>query len=291
MSGGELLVVALGGNAVSPPRGAPSFAVERQLIGRAATELAPLARAGARLLVVHGNGPQVGRLLATEGRRSGRPRPAGGADRRASSVTCSSRRWTPPRRRRACVAVITRVVVAPDDAGFATPTKPVGRVLASAPAAPAIRVGDGWRRVVASPRPLDVLELGRSAACWRPRTWSPAAAAGSPSPPARRARRSWTRTGPPRCWRRGSSARRLLYVTDVDAVYDDFGGADARRLSRLSVAEARARVAAADFPAGSMGPKVASATAFVAASGCPAVITTLGAVAAALAGAAGTTIS
>jgi len=62
-----LTVVALGGNALSPPRSGVSLSAEREAIVRTTAELALLAREGARLLVVHGNGPQVGRLLAAPG--------------------------------------------------------------------------------------------------------------------------------------------------------------------------------------------------------------------------------
>ena len=61
-----LVVVALGGNAISPPRGELSFAGERAAIDGAAAELAAIARGGACLLI-DGNGPQVGRLLAASG--------------------------------------------------------------------------------------------------------------------------------------------------------------------------------------------------------------------------------
>ena len=66
-----LIVVALGGNAISPPRGDLSIVTERSVIDRAVVELADIARAGTRLLVVHGNGPQVGRLLAAPIERGG----------------------------------------------------------------------------------------------------------------------------------------------------------------------------------------------------------------------------
>jgi carbamate kinase len=59
----DLIVIAIGGNAVSPPAGDSSYRGERQAIERTVAELAPLTRYGARLLLVHGNGPQVGRLL------------------------------------------------------------------------------------------------------------------------------------------------------------------------------------------------------------------------------------
>ena len=294
MSAPGLLTVALGGNAVSPPRGGLSFAVERELVARAAAELAPLASAGARLLVVHGNGPQVGRLLSAESADDPADLDVLVAQTQGELGYLLLAALADQLGEVACAAVVTRVVVAGDDPGFAAPTKPIGRVLAARPAAPAVRVGDGWRRVVASPRPLAVVELevirrllasahvvaggGGGVALVRSDARLQARAAVVD--------KDWTAA----LLATHLGAERLLYVTDVAAACDAFGAADECPLPRLSLADARARLAAGAFAAGSMGPKIASAVDFVAATGRPAVITTLGAVAAALAGQAGTTI-
>jgi carbamate kinase len=294
----SLLVVALGGNAVSPPRGGLTFAVERGLVEQAAAELAALAAAGTRLLVVHGNGPQVGRLLTAES--AGDPEHldvlvaqtqgelgyllAEALDRRLGGGCCA--------------ALVTRVVVEEGDPGFARPVKPVGPVLAHAPpGVPATRMpdGSGWRRVVASPRPVDVVETDAIRTLLA--TNHVIAGGGGGVPVVRGASRrdrqpavvdkDWTaallagRLG----------ADRLLYVTDVPYACDDFGGLGQQPITAMSAAAARARLAAGVFAPGSMGPKVASAVEFVAASGRSAVITTLGEIAAALAGRAGTTIA
>ena len=156
----DLLVIGLGGNAISPPRGALTFADERVVIASAASELSVLAREGARLLVVHGNGPQVGRLLLASA--FGDP---GSLDVHVAQTqgelgyllteALEARLGIP------CAALVTRVVVAEDDSAFATPTKPIGGVFSAAPAdVTSVRTpdGSGFRRVVASPRPVSVLE-------------------------------------------------------------------------------------------------------------------------------------
>jgi carbamate kinase len=79
-------------------------------------------------------------------------------------------------------------------------------------------------------------------------------------------------------------------MTDVAAAYDNYGGLAPRPIPRMSATDSRARLAAGVFAAGSMEPKVESAVEFVEATGRRAVITTLGALAPALAGRAGTTI-
>ena len=88
---------------------------------------------------------------------------------------------------------------------------------------------------------------------------------------------------------RGSQA--LIFVTDVASVFDQYGGAEARRIATMTAFDARARLRAGVFGPGSMAPKVESATEFVEATGWPAVITTPGAIEAALGGDVGTTIT
>jgi carbamate kinase len=292
-----LLVVALGGNAVSPPRGGLTFAVERRLIDQAASELALLAAAPARLLIVHGNGPQVGRLLIAE---SGGD--AGDLDVLVAQtqgemgylIAAALDAHLGPGR---CIAMVTRVIVASDDAAFAHPEKPIGPVLAQPPAGKAsvqMPDGSGWRRVVASPRPVGVVELeairslltttnviagggGGVALSGTGRLHGAAAVVDKDSTAALLA----VHLG----------AEQLLYVTDVPHVCDDFGRPSQRRIAVMTAGAARARLASGAFPPGSMGPKIASAAAFVEASGRPAVITRLGDTAAALRGQAGTAIT
>ncbi|HSQ00894.1 MAG TPA: carbamate kinase [Candidatus Dormibacteraeota bacterium] len=293
----ELVVVALGGNAVSPPRGGLSFAVERELIARAAAELAPLAVAGARLLIVHGNGPQVGRLLSSESADDPADLDLLVAQTQGEMGYLLAEALAVHLGAAECAALITRVVVDERDPGFAQPTKPVGRVLAQPPAGAAVQLADGsgWRRVVASPRPLDVVELDtirRLLATTHVIAGGGGGIALVRGESGRQARpavvdKDWTAA----LLATRLDAHRLLYVTDVAQVCDDFGTPGQRPIATMTAAAARARLAAGAFPPGSMGPKIASAVAFVEASGRPAVIATLGAIAAALRGDAGTTIA
>jgi len=291
-----LYVVALGGNAVSPPRGDLSFATERAAIDGAAAELVALARTGARLLVVHGNGPQVGRLLG-----------AGGlGDPECLDVHVAQTQGElgyllaealDARLGRDGAALVTRVLVDERDPAFAHPTKPIGAVLPAAPAGvPAARVpdGSGWRRVVASPRPVRVLEQGAIAALLATHHVVAGGGGGVPlagSGSSRRPRpavvdKDWVAA----LLAGALSAERLVFVTDVSHAFERFGRADQREMHTLSVGEARAHLAAGTFAPGSMAPKVESAVEFVEATRRPAVITTIGSLERALRGATGTTI-
>jgi carbamate kinase len=294
---GALAVVALGGNAVSPPAGDGGLDAERTAVGRAADELAALARRGTRLLIVHGNGPQVGRLLAAPGLGDPECLDVHVAQTQGElgylvAEALEARTGTP------CVALVTRVLVDAGDPAFMAPTKPVGMALAARPAGvPAARTPDGrsWRRVVASPRPRAVVELDAI----RRLVGSHHVVAGGGGGVAlveTDAGRAPRPAVVDKDWVAAAlatmlGATHLVFVTDVTHAFDAFGGADARAIASMRVAEARERLARGVFAPGSMAPKVESALEFVSATGRPAVITTLGAIEAGLRGQAGTTLS
>ena len=290
----DLLVVALGGNAVSPPGGDQSLAAERAAVETAVGELAPLA-ARHRLLVVHGNGPQVGRLLA-----AGPEDPA--LDVRVAQpqgelgylvVEALDRRLG----RDASVAVVTRVLVAPDDPAFDAPDKPIGPVLAAPPAGVAAARtpdGRGWRRVVASPRPTAVLELEAVRVLLRTHHVVAGGGGGvalAATEAGRHGRAAVVdKDHVAALLAVALDARTLVFVTDVPHAFDGFGRATARPIRAMRAAEARERLARGVFAPGSMAPKVASAVAYVAATGRRATIAALGAVEDALAGRTGTSV-
>lgn len=294
-----LVVVALGGNAISPPRGELSFGVERRVIAAAVAELAELARAGNRLLVVHGNGPQVGRLLAAPDLGDPESIDVHVAQTQGELGYLVSEGLDEALGGDVAVAVITRVLVDPRDPAFALPTKPVGAVLAVPPdGVPSMRMPDGrgWRRVVASPRPRAVVESAAVETLLRRYhvvagggggVALGAADGGARRPQAAVVDKDYTAA----LLAVTLGAARLVFVTDVTHAFDRFGGdAEPRAIDAMDIVEAQARLEAGTFAPGSMRPKVESAVQFVAATGRPAVIATVGHLAAALRGEAGTTI-
>lgn len=292
-----LYVIALGGNAISPPRGDLSFATERAVIDRAVTELAALARIGTRLLVVHGNGPQVGRLLAAAGLGDADSLDVHVAQTQGELGYLLAEALDARLGRDACVALVTRVLVDEHDPAFAHPTKPIGPVLASPPAgAPAVRMpdGEGWRRVAASPKPAQVVEQSAIASLLATHHVVAGGGGGVPVVGARASRQArpavidkdWVAA----LLAVALAAERLVFVTDVSHAFDRFGRVDQREIRAMTVMEARERLASSMFAPGSMAPKVESAAQFVEATGHRAVITTIGSLEPALRGAAGTTI-
>jgi carbamate kinase len=285
-----LYVVALGGNAISPPSGSLDLAGERAALATAATELAALEARGLRLLIVHGNGPQVGRLL-----RAGFS--ADDLDVHVARtqgelgyllVAALSRACTDP-----VAALITRVLVDPDDPALAQPDKPVGPVVRERPAEPAVWLpeANGWRRVVPSPRPLACPELPAVAhALERGHVIAgggggiPVTVDGTPVPSV------VDKDHLAALLARELGAVGMLFATDVPAAFRDFGTQRQARIEVLDPAAGRALLAAGAFGAGSMGPKIDAALAFVEATGGTAHVAALGALEAAIAGRSGTRV-
>ncbi|HUI24933.1 MAG TPA: carbamate kinase [Candidatus Kryptonia bacterium] len=292
-----LIVVALGGNAISPPRGDLSLAVEQLAIANAVAEISALARAGARLLLVHGNGPQVGRLLAAPGLGDVARLDVHVAQTQGEIGYLLATALDAQLGDHASVALVTRVVVDAADPAFAAPTKPVGAVLAHKPdglAAVLAPDGSGWRRVVASPRPLAVLEQAAIATLLVAHHVIAGGGGGValahsgnayiPQPAV--VDKDYVAA----LLAVALDAAQLLFVTDVAHAFDRFGDRTQQPIDRMSIAQARVRLAGGAFAPGSMAPKIESAVQFVSATRRPALITTLGAVAAACRGQSGTII-
>ena len=164
------IVVALGGNALLRRSDPMTTAVQRRNIRIAAQALAPLT-AEHSLIVVHGNGPQVGLLsLQAESYRGAEPYPldvldAGTQGMIGYLVQQELRRVLPPDR--PVVTVLTMITVDPDDPAFANPTKFVGPTYSKVDAEALARDkawvfrpdGAAWRRVVPSPEPQQIIEI------------------------------------------------------------------------------------------------------------------------------------
>lgn len=270
------VVVALGGNALLR-RGEPvSASTQRDNIRRAATALARLMVEGHQLVVTHGNGPQVG-LLALQGEaagQSGFPLDVLGAETEGMigyvlQQELDNAHPAPAR----FATLLTQVEVDPRDAAFGAPDKPVGPVYNEAQARALQQQrgwavapdGQAWRRVVASPRPLRILEIevirllveqGVTVIC----------AGGGGIPVVRRA--DGTHIGVEAVIDKDHASGLLaaelqadafLMLTDVPAVFADWGRPDQRALGDVTPQA----LAAMDFAAGSMGPKVRAACDFV----------------------------
>ena len=298
------VVVALGGNALLRRGQALTAENQRANVRLAAEALAPIAEAH-RLVVTHGNGPQVG-LLALQGAayKTTKPYPLDVLDAETEGmigymIEQELANITPDWQNIA--TLLTQVVVDSKDPAFGTPSKPIGPVytkaeaeeLAAAQGWAIAADGPGYRRVVASPQPKRILEIaviellvarGVIVVC----------AGGGGIPVVERADGSLVGVEAVIDKDRASAllacqldADAFLMLTDVAALWDRWGEADARAIHHASPESLKEMA----FDPGSMGPKVEAACRFAETTGGVAGIGALKDAAAILSGEAGTTIA
>ncbi len=295
------VVVALGGNALLPRGAPPEAEFQRRNVAVAAQALARLAdRHG--LVVTHGNGPQVG-LLALQAEAYGdvEPYPLDilGAESEGMIGYLVEQELANCLPDRDIVTLLTQVVVDADDPAMAAPSKPIGPVYPTAKAAALERRGwsvgrdgDYVRRVVPSPVPRRIVELGAIRLLVEAGVLVVCAGGGG-IPVVETADHG--RAGVEAVIDKDLAASllaveldadALLLLTDVDAVQSDWRTPGARPIVRATPEEMRRH----RFEAGSMAPKTEAACRFVEATGGIAGIGALGDAAAILAGAAGTRV-
>lgn len=297
------LVVALGGNALLR-RGEPMTAdMQRANVRRAARALAPLVTEH-EVVVTHGNGPQIGLLALQQVADTGvDPFPLdvlGAQTEGMIGYLIEQELANALPADRPVASLLTRVLVDRRDPAFARPEKFVGPSCTRAQAEeigrrrgwPFGQDGAGWRRVVASPAPLDIIET-RVVSLLVRQGVTVICAGGGGIPVIRQADGSEVgveavidKDHASALLARLIGADGLLLLTDVAAVELDFGTPAARAIRHA----APAMLARHAFPAGSMGPKVAAGCAFAERTGGFAAIGALDDVAAILAGRAGTRI-
>jgi carbamate kinase len=305
-------VLALGGNALSRADEPPTITNQFRRARESVAPIVELAREGWRIVVVHGNGPQVGDSLVRNelARRIVEPLPLG-------VLVAETAGWigymlqqslqnalAAARVQRGVVTLITQTLVDRYDPALATPTKPIGQPLTEAEAE-RLRAGgrsvgqDGsgaWRRTTASPIPLAVVELPTVR-----RLLDGGAiviAAGGGGPPVyddpllglEGVDAVVDKDRVAAILARQLEAEALVILTNVDAIYEGWGTSAARPLRRITVAEAERMMAGGAFDAGGMKPKVEAAAGFARETGGRAVIAHLADGPAALRGRAGTTI-
>jgi carbamate kinase len=297
-------VVALGGNALMRPGERGTAAEQRANLRETCAALRPLL--GERELVVtHGNGPQVGNELVRQERAADEVPPLPlylAVAQTQAEIGALIESELAAVASRPVVCVLTHVRVDDDDPAFRNPTKPVGpfyseeqarRLEAERGWVVTADPGRGWRRVVPSPEPLDVVEVEAVRVLVAAGAIAVACGGGGIPVSSGNARMSGLdavidKDRASALLAATLGAERLLILTDVDAVYRGWGTANQEALRELAVAEAEALVP--ELAPGSIGPKVEASLAFARASRREALITSAAALSEALAGRAGTRI-
>jgi carbamate kinase len=298
------VVVALGGNALMRPGERGTAAEQRANLREVASALRPLL-ADERLVVTHGNGPQVGNELLRQERAADEAPPLPlylAVAQTQAEIGALIESELAPVAGRPVVCLLTHVLVAEHDPAFEEPTKPVGPFYEEAKARELERdrgwkvvhdAGRGWRRVVPSPAPLEVVELDAIRSLLD--SGSIVVACGGGGIPATRRGEHLAgvdavidKDRASSLLARGLDADRLVILTEAPAVYSGFGTEHQEELRELSADDAAGLVP--KLAAGSMQPKVEASVEFVRATGREALITSPAALGDALEGRSGTRI-
>ncbi len=309
------IVIALGGNALQEAGKPATAQAQLEVVERTSVYIADILEKGYQIVLAHGNGPQVGRLVIqneyAEPVTPAMPFDVCGAmsqgmigyhiQQGLSKVLRSRGNSTP------VATVVTQVVVDAHDSKFQTPSKPIGPFYTEEEAAAIAAqkgyvmkedAGRGWRRVVASPMPVEIVELD-AVRCLVDNGFIVVTVGGGGIPVVRNAQGNLE--GVAAVIDKDLASERLAEDLDVDAlviltavekVSINFKKPDQKDLDTLSVAEAKRYIAEGHFAPGSMLPKIEAAVKFVESKpGRRAIITSLDKAALALEGKAGTTIA
>lgn len=306
------VLLALGGNAMTNSEGR---ARPEDQIGAAQVAMravARLIREDHDVVITHGNGPQVGNLLVKNELAAGVVPPVPldwcGAQTQATLgfvlMDALEAELTAHGSRRRTAALVTRALVDPDDVGFTRPAKPIGRYLPEDEARLLIGHGEtwqdrgekGWRRVVASPEPLEILDAPAVQALIEA-GFVVIANGGGGIPVARGADGSLRGVEAvidkdlgAALLARTVDADILVIATDVPHAVLGHGTPQAEPIREVGVEQMRRHAAEGHFPSGSMGPKVDAVCRFVEATGKTGVITSLDHINEAVAGRRGTVV-
>jgi len=292
----QSLLITLGGNAILPARGTGTFDEQVAITRLTMQPIAQLIGEGVQVVLSHGNGPIVGNILirndAVRDQIPPMPLDVCGADSQGGIGYMMQQALDNELRRckidRPAVTVVTQVVVDERDPAFRRPTKPIGpfysqdraRLLAKEKGWTVIEdSGRGWRRVVPSPRPLEVVEIGAIRRLVDEGTVVIAAGGGG-IPVSRQWDGSFhgveaviDKDLASSLLARLLGCEMLCIVTGVDRVALDFGKPEQRDLTCATAEELSRYAAEGHFPPGSMGPKIQAAIEFVQGGGRAVVIT------------------
>ena len=282
----DLVVIAIGGNSLIKDAQHATVFDQYKAAGETSDHIARIVAEGYQVVITHGNGPQVGFILLRSEMAKEVihqvPLDTCGADTQGAIGYQITQTLRNELRRdgldRLVAAVVTQVVVDPDDPGFRDPSKPIGPFYSEETArvhqeqegwAMKEDAGRGWRRVVASPRPLEIVEETAI------RTLVDAgiivvAVGGGGIPVVRDADgylegvaavidKDWASC----LLAKNLGAELFMVSTAVDKVAINFGTPEQRELDEITVDEARRYLAEGHFPPGSMGPKMEAAIDFL----------------------------
>jgi carbamate kinase len=291
-----LVVIAIGGNSLITDSEHMSVVDQYRAAGETAANIAPIVNDGYRVVVTHGNGPQVGFILLRSelAKEALHQVPLANcvADTQGSIgmqiAQSLQNAFRQQGREQQVVAIVTQVVVDPEDPSFDKPTKPIGPFMSESEArqhaeddgwAIAEDANRGWRRVVPSPTPIEIIELPAIHTLLD--SGALVVAAGGGGIPVIVKPDGSLRPRPAVIDKDAAScllaqrlgAKVLVFSTDVDRVSLNFGTPEQTEIDRMNAAQCRKHLDNGHFAAGSMRPKIEAALAFIKAGGEEVIIT------------------
>jgi len=278
------IVVALGGNAILSTDA--SAVAQQKALSDTSVHLIELIRQGYQLVVSHGNGPQVGNLLLQQQSADSIENPAMPLNTCVAMTQGSIGYWMQQALMNSIhaanlnypvVSVITQAEVDPHDVAFENPTKPIGPFLSEASAREKMLVenlpfkedsGRGWRKVVASPRPINILEA--NAVKTLVEAGFVTICSGGGGIPVIKDKNGYSgveavidKDFASEKLAELLDADKLIILTGVDNVYINYNCPDQTKLERVHITELEKLVTQNHFAPGSMLPKVQAALMFV----------------------------
>lgn len=309
----EKIVIALGGNALQSGKADPTAEQQLEVVKATCEHIAEISGMGYEVGVVHGNGPQVGRiLLASETAKDVTPAMPFDVCGAMSQgyigyhIQQALKQALKDRGRDVPVAtVVSQVVVDKNDPGFQNPTKPIGPFYTEEEAKALVEekgyavkedAGRGWRRVVASPIPQRIVEIEAVRTLWPTTITISVGGGGIPVIENEKGELEGVaavidKDFAAELLAENVGADALMILTEVDKVAINYNTPEQKNLEKLTIAEAEKYIEEGHFAPGSMLPKVQAAIKFVKANPTKkAIITSLDKATSALEGKDGTTI-
>ena len=304
-------VVALGGNALLRPGQKGTLEEQTANVESAVSQIVRLVRAGYRVAVTHGNGPQVGNiLLQNEMSRKAVPQMplyvCVAESQALIGYVLQESLYSRLHRARLnipVVTLVTQVLVDPKDRAFRKPSKPIGPYYSSEKGLPIdwhlIDTPKGWRRVVPSPEPKSIVEDDAIRNIFFSKKPIILIACGGGGIPVVKSKRPKGLRGVDAVIDKDLTAQKLagvveaellVILTDVPEVRLNFGRLGEKKLRKMNIREAEEYLKKGQFPPGSMGPKVEAAVRFIRNGGKRVIITDFSSMGDALKGRKGTVI-
>lgn len=292
---GKRILVALGGNAILEKE--PSAEAQQRIVRETVRELVKLVKAGHELIVCHGNGPQVGNLLLQQEAANSEKNPAMPLDTAVAMTQGSIGYWLQQAFEnelrlqgieKPVATILTQVLVDPDDPAFAAPSKPIGpfyseaeaQQLSAAGVAMMEDGGRGYRKVVPSPKPIDIVEKDAIRQLVSAGVITISSGGGGVAVYYRNNQLE----GVEAVIDKDFASERLAEILDIDIfliltgvnhVYINYNQPSQKRLEKVSLQELQGYVAQEQFAKGSMLPKVEAAIQFVSQKKKQAIITSI----------------